>query len=121
MAMAVPARPKTRSPRSTSAWPPSAEPQGIDLSLAALLLTAVGLIFLGYLYVWAAPTNQGPGPYIRWQAVGNALELVVWLGVVGVLGWRKAAGLVVGSVSWWGVLPLVALSAALVADMIGRA
>ena len=108
--MAAP--PRTRARRPTLTWPPSAEPVGIDLSLAALLLIFGGMTFLGYLYVWAAPTDHGPTPWVRWMFFGDIFELLAWLGILGALGWRKPAGLVKGAFSWSGLLPLVALSIA---------
>jgi membrane protease YdiL (CAAX protease family) len=102
--------------RTGRPWPPSAEPAGIDLSLPALLLIFGGLTFLSYLYVWAAPLDRGLPPWVRWRTAGDVVELLVWLGIVGLLGWRKAAGLVTGTFSWLGILPVVAFTVASLAS-----
>jgi membrane protease YdiL (CAAX protease family) len=109
--------------RAEQRWPPSAESVGIDLSLPALLLIFGGLTFLGYLYVWAAPLDRGLPPWVRWRTAGDVVELSVWLGMVGFLGWRKAVGLVIGTFSWLGVLPVVALTVGSLAaaDLAGKA
>lgn len=90
------------------------------MPIVALLVVIVGLASFGYLTVWSAPRHQGPTPYIRWLVIGAVVELAVWLGLIWAIGWRKAAGLVIGSRSWLGILPLVALSAASLATA-GRA
>lgn len=110
--MAAPATLETRLRRSRPRWPPSAEPQGIELPTVVLILIVVGLTFVGYLLVGAAPRDHGPTPYIRWLLITSVVELIVWLGVVGALGWRKGAGLIWGSWSLWGIVPLAALSVA---------
>jgi membrane protease YdiL (CAAX protease family) len=110
--MAWQARPTTRSRGPAPRWPPSAEPVGVDLSLAAMLLIFGGLTLLGYLHVWAAPLDRGLPPWVRWRTAGDLVEVLVWFGVVAGLGWRTAVGLVKGGFSWFGVLPIVALTIA---------
>jgi membrane protease YdiL (CAAX protease family) len=118
--MAMPAALETRPSRSPSRWPPSAEPQGIELSPVAVIVVTLGLLAFGYFIAWSAPTDRGPAPYLRWLLMTSIVELIVWVGVVVGLGWRRAAGLVTGSLSWWGIAPLVAISTASLL-MAGRA
>jgi ATP-dependent Clp protease ATP-binding subunit ClpC len=51
----------------------------------------------------ASPT---PTSAFRWLVIMSALILCVWLAIVAVLGWWRAVGLVTGSPSLWGVVPL---------------
>jgi membrane protease YdiL (CAAX protease family) len=98
--------------RSSRAWPPAAEAVGAEPSPAVLLLIFGGLTCLGYLYIWSAPTDAGPAPYIRWQFAGDVFASAVWVGIVVALGWRRVAGLVGGTFSWLGAVPLAVLSVA---------
>jgi membrane protease YdiL (CAAX protease family) len=103
---------QTHSRRSPGPWPPSAEAQGVELSVVAQVLLVASLTFVAYVLIGAAPRDEGPASYIRWQVASQALELVVWLAIIGALGWWKAAGVVRGSISLWGVVPVIILSAA---------
>jgi membrane protease YdiL (CAAX protease family) len=111
-AMPAPATLETRPRQSRRRWPPSAKSQGVELPTVVLILILVSLTFVGYLLIAAAPRDQGPTPYIRWLLITSVVELIVWLGVVGAFGWRKGVGLVWGSWSLWGIVPLAALSIA---------
>ena len=107
--MAWPAPRTTSTP--TQEWPPSADPASSEPTVTVLLLIFGGLTCLGYLYIWSAPTDA-PAPYIRWQFAGDVVALAVWVGVVCALGWRRAAGLVRGTFTWLGALPLVLMAVA---------
>jgi ATP-dependent Clp protease ATP-binding subunit ClpC len=55
----------------------------------------------------------------------SAIQLILWLAVLMLLGWRRPAGLVVGSASLWGIVPLglfwtAALMAAGLTDVISK-
>jgi membrane protease YdiL (CAAX protease family) len=77
-----------------------------------MLLIFGGLTWLGYMHVWAAPLDQGLAPWVRWRTAGDLVEVLVWLGIVAGLGWRTAVGLVKGRFSWFGLLPILALTIA---------
>lgn len=97
---------------SARRWPPSADPQGIELSIGGIVLAVLGITLFGYISIWAAPEDQGPTAYTRWLFVATVAELIFWLCVVGFVGWWRASGLVTGSFSLWGVLPLGAFAVA---------
>lgn len=77
-----------------------------------MLLIFGGLTWLGYVHVWTAPLDQGLAPWVRWRTAGDLVEVLIWLGVVAGIGWRTAVGLVKGRFSWFGLLPILALTIA---------
>ena len=71
--------------------------------LAVVFLMTV----LTYLVAW---TNPSVGGLTAWLLADETVNLVVWLGILGMLGWWQAGGLARGSVPAGIVLPLAALS-----------
>jgi membrane protease YdiL (CAAX protease family) len=101
--------PPTTGSAPSHSWPPTADPQGVSLSTGAVLLVVTSMTLLTYIATWSGPKGQGWTPHARWHIVVHGVELLLWLGIVIGLGWRRAAGLVGGRVSGLGLVALVAL------------
>jgi membrane protease YdiL (CAAX protease family) len=116
-------------------WPPTAVRDGVDLTTGAVLGIFLGMEVAGYL-AWTMIVGR-PFSVVGWewdptttavtrQLIENsAIQLALWLGVLMLLGWRRPAGLVVGSASLWGIVPLglfwaAALMAAGLTDVISK-
>lgn len=89
-------------------WPPSARPHGAELSAARILTIFLAMTALTYVLTWAIPGGLNAPGFARRAAVVHGLELALWLSIVGLLGWWRAAGLAAGSASPWGIVPLTA-------------
>jgi membrane protease YdiL (CAAX protease family) len=89
-------------------WPPSARPYGAELSTAGILTVLLGMTALTYLLVWAMPQGLNATGFAGRLAVIHCLELALWLSIVGLLGWWRAAGLAASSASPWGIVPITA-------------
>ncbi|MGH2635780.1 MAG: hypothetical protein ACRDHU_06525, partial [Actinomycetota bacterium] len=97
-------------------WPPTADPEGVDLSTGAVLGILAG-VFLAELLAYVATAGSvlpAVSPFgspnetaTRLLVVPAAISAAISLGLVLLLGWRRAAGLALGSMSPWGVVPLV--------------
>ena len=88
----------------------------MDLPVIAQILLVVAL----FLAVWLASSVivGPPFTYVGWEyqpstgavvrqlIAPSVVQLVLWLFVVAGLGWRRAVGLVAGTASPWGVVPL---------------
>lgn len=97
-------------------WPPQAERSGPELSIGAVLGVVLGMYLISWL-VWTVTAGL-PFTIVSWRyeptatsIVGQVIapsltELLLWLLVLSALGWWRAAGLVVGSASVWGIVPL---------------
>lgn len=97
-------------------WPPQAERSGAELSTGAVLGVVLGMYLISWL-VWTLTAGL-PFRIVSWRyeptATGivsqviapSVIELLLWLLVLSAFGWRRAAGLVVGSASLWGIVPL---------------
>lgn len=102
-------RPPVRS------WPPSAPPQRTELSTTAAVLILVAASFVTYVLMWAPPRVHDPTGAARWLVVIHVVRLALWLGIIGALGWWRPAGLAIGSVSAWGIVPLTLFGLAILA------
>jgi len=103
-------------------WPPTAEPQGIDLSTGAVLgilavmvamthavwTLTVGRPFTVVGWIWE-PTTVA---VMRQEIATPIVELIFWALIISALGWTRASGLVIGRASAWGVVPLALFWAA---------
>ncbi|MGH2591228.1 MAG: lysostaphin resistance A-like protein [Actinomycetota bacterium] len=94
-------------------WPHSARPHGVDLSATGILTILLGMTALAYLLIWALPQGLNATGVAGRLAVIHGLELALWLSIVGLLGWWRAAGLAAGSASPWGIVPVTAFCLAI--------
>jgi len=78
-----------------------------------VLVVVFTMTVLTYLLTWASP-NRTPTDAAGWLLAGEAAKLALWLCVIGLLGWWRAAGLVMNPLSAGIALPLAALSLATV-------
>jgi membrane protease YdiL (CAAX protease family) len=103
-------------------WPPTAAPQRIELPIGAVLGIFLGMEVVAYL-AWNATVGR-PFSVVGWEwdptttavarqlLANTAIQLVLWFVVLAALGWGTAAGLGVGRVSLWGMVPLALFWAA---------
>jgi membrane protease YdiL (CAAX protease family) len=85
----------------------SAEPNGTELSTGSVLAVVFLMTVLTYLVTWTFPSD---GALSARLLADEAVKLVLWLGILGMLGWWRAGGLVKSSVPARIVLPLAGLS-----------
>jgi membrane protease YdiL (CAAX protease family) len=93
-------------------WPPRASAGGADLSTPAVLKIFVACTLATYLMPLVDPNPLGRAAAVRQLLLVSAMAALLWVGVVSLLGWSRAAGLGGGSLSAWGVVPLVLFGAA---------
>ena len=68
--------------------------------LASSVIVGPPFTYVGWEY------EPSPGAVVRQLIAPNLVELVLWLFVIAGLGWRRAVGLLPGTASLWGIVPL---------------
>jgi membrane protease YdiL (CAAX protease family) len=112
-------------PAGARSWPPTAEREGVELGVPAVLAILVGgwlleLIVFAISGPGLAPTVPSDTPtrfVTRLLVIPGAITVGISLGLVLVLGWHRAAGLGFGSASRWGVVPFATLLVATVVTL----
>ncbi len=95
-------------------WPPVAPRLETELSTWAVIGTlglAMGAEFAIFAAVARGPMyvsayGSATGVVVRQLVVPSAITLAVTLAIVATLGWRRASGLVPGTATRWGTVPL---------------
>ena len=109
-------------PAMARGWPPTAERQGMDLSVPVV----VAILIAGWLLLLVIFAAAGPGLGLapppptgspvrfvaRQLVIPSAVTVMMSLGIVFLLGWNRVVGLGMGTASRWGIVPFATLVAA---------
>lgn len=109
-------RPDAIEPASATRrhWPPAVTTYGAEPSLSVILSILAAATWLTHVLGALIPRQAAPLDAATGLALVAGLRLAVWLAALAALNWWRPAGFGRGGASPWGVVPLVALTLAVV-------
>jgi membrane protease YdiL (CAAX protease family) len=107
------------SPGRRHRRPASADLHGTELSVRGVLVVVFTMTVLTYLLTWISPRDWALTGAAGWLLASETVKLVLWLSVLGLLGWWRIGGVAMDPDSARIVLPLAALSLATVLVVAG--